>query len=231
MGGLNAKKIKKLKFHRIKTWILLLLLIPLTFADIVFLRYDHLKMTRLRDEVFAADEGGNPEEISTKLEALRHFTFSHIIINVTEENGLRRVYFGTGPFYLEQSYKRAAERAIEEAQKELDNSSDENPYGNIYTIAANTCDQEAKRNGWSSVNQKYINCMLEVINQFPSANELTDAIYAKVPSTELYHRNYASPAWTPCVTGFTILLTVLILLIIIIRFLIWVFLQFALFFI
>ena len=106
----NMKKRGHFKFHKVKTWKLLLLLVPLLFVDATLLRVDHIKMTELRDAVLVADENEDDEKTTQALEELRNFVFSNIVINVVDDNGNQRVTFGTGPFYLEHQYIRAANR-------------------------------------------------------------------------------------------------------------------------
>lgn len=229
MGGLNARKLKKFKFHRLKTWVLLLILAIMFFLDASFLRLDHLKMVRLRDEVLTADQNGNSEEISAALEKLKQYTFSHVIINIVDDNGGQKIFFGTGPFYLEKSYQRAANAAIEKAESEL--SGDNNPNGNVYLIASDTCRPIAISHGWHWYDKGYIDCMTSIINQYPNSDYIADKIYASIPSTELYRKNYASPLFSWSITGVALLLTLLIIIILILRVLIWIFLRIALIFI
>lgn len=223
-------KLKKLKIRKLKTWQILLIIAIMVFVDATFLRIDHLKMVSLRDEVLAADEAEDDDAISNALEKLKSFTFSHIVINVSESNGKQEVSFGTGTFYLEHQYRRAAAKAIEEAEEELINTSD-NPNGNVYAAASNACRARAIENGWYSwTDQRYIDCMTSEIAKYPSYETLTDQLVAKIPSTELYRKNYASPLWTPSLSGFAILLTLILAIVIVIRGIIWVFLRLAILF-
>ena len=136
--------------------------------------------------------------------------------------------FGTGPFYLEHQYLRAANKALEEAEKTM--ASDNNPNGNIYAMASGVCQPLAIQNGWSWSNPNYINCMMTEIQKYPAADELTDTIVANLPSTELYRRNYASPMWAPTLTGWVLLMTLTIIVVIFIRFLLWLVFRISLFF-
>ena len=225
------KKRGRLKFKkfRIKTWQLILVLIPLFFLDATLLRMDHVRMVELRDAVLAADESEDDEEIVRTLEELKNFVFSNIVINVAEDNGVQKVFFGTGPFYLEHQYNRAANAALTEAEKNL--ASDANPNGNIYGLASEVCSSLAKQNGWTWNDSRFINCMLSEINKYPAANEIQDEIIAALPSTELYRKNYASPMWAPSLTGFMILMTLCIIVVIFIRMIIWIVLRLSLLFI
>ena len=178
----------KFKKFKIKTWQLLLVLVPLLFFDATLLRIDHIRMTELRDAVLKADEAEDDAEISRTLEELKRFVFSNIVINVVEDNGTQKVTFGTGPFYLEHQYNRAANAALAAAEANL--SSDSNPNGNVYALASNVCSPQAQQNGWTWNDSRFINCMLTEINKYPAANEIQDKIITSLPSTELYRKNY-----------------------------------------
>lgn len=219
----------QIKVHRLKTWQLLLVLIPLIFLDATFLRLDHIRMTELRDAVLAADEQENDEAVAKALNDLRNFVISNIVINVVDDNGAQRITFGTGPFYLEHTYIRAANQALAEAENQL--VSDANPNGNVYAMASETCKALAIANGWTWDNPNYINCMVSEIQKYPAASEINDSIKASLPSTELYRREFASPVWAPSVAGIFILLTIIIIVIIVIRGIIWIILRLSLLFI
>jgi len=222
------KKRGRIKFHRIKTWQLVVILLPLFFIDATLLRADHIRMTELRDAVLAADVAENDEEISQTLDRLKNFVFSNIVINVVDDNGRQEVSFGTGPFYLENQYIRAANKALDEAEASI--VSDSNPNGNIYQMASEVCQPQAIANGWSWNDANYINCMVGEIQKYPAADELNNTIAASLPSTELYRKNYASPIWAPTFTGWMILFTILIIVVIFIRGIIWILLRLSLLF-
>ena len=226
-GGKLKKFVRERRFRiKIKTWMLFLVLVPLLFLDATLLRQDHIRMTELRDNVINVDAEIEGAETDDELEAvnarlaealteLKEFVFSNIVINIVEENGTYNVMFGTGPFYLEQSYVKAASRALSEAESQL--TDDSNPNGNIYEKASFVCRPQAIQNGWSWNSSQYINCMMGEIQKYPSANEIQDTVIANLPSTELYRRNYASPVFAPTLTGFMLLLTAIIIVIIVMR--------------
>ncbi len=222
------KKRGRFRFHKIKTWQLLLILVPLLFVDATLLRMDHIHMTELRSAVLAADEAEDDEEIARSLEELKNFVFSNIVINVVDDNGEQKVMFGTGPFYLEHQYIRAANAALEEAEKTL--TAGGNPNGNVYAMASSVCQPQAIANGWTWNDARFINCMMTEINKYPASDEIQDKIIASLPSTELYRKNYASPLWAPTLTGFMILITLIITVVIFIRGLVWIVLRLSLLF-
>lgn len=225
----NMKKRGRLKLHKVKTWKLLLVLLPLLFVDATLLRIDHVRMTELRDAVLEADKNEDDEAVARNLEELKNFVFSNIVINVVDNNGEQEVTFGTGPFYLEHQYIRAANKALEEAEKAITN--DSNPNGNVYQMASEVCRPQAIANGWSWNDANYINCMVGEIQKYPAADEINDTIAASLPSTELYRKNYASPLWAPTFTGLMLLITLIIIVVIFIRGIVWVFLRLSLLFV
>lgn len=221
MGGKKSNHVRRLlrSFGAVQNWQLLLILIPLLFVTATLLRLDHLRMVELRDAVIAADNLGDDTILQEKLQALQEFTFTHVVVNITERNGIQKLAFGTGPFYLENQYLRAANEAIAEAEGQL--SDDSNPNGNIYAAVSAICRPQALANGWAWNSPGYLNCWTTELDKYPAAAELNSQLTANVPSTELFRYDYASPIWAPSWAGWAILACVIILVIIIIRLVIW----------
>ncbi len=207
------------KRFKIRTWHFIILLVPLLFWAAFLLRSDHIKMTELRDAVLAADAEENDENIASSLKTLQEYTFKNIIINIVDDNGIKKVTFGTGVFYLEHQYYRAANAALEKAEAKM--GSDSNPNGNIYAKAMSVCKPIAIANRWNWTSQGYIDCMLGEIAKYPATSNIEDTIIADLPSTELYRINYASPLWAPSLSGFVLLACAIIIVVIFIRFIIW----------
>lgn len=224
----ERRRAKRRRGLRVPSWLLVVALVPLSVADVQLLRDGHIRMTELRDAVMAADAEESDEAIEKSLVELKEFVFHNIAINITEENGVQEVSFGTGPFYLEHQYLRAANAALEEAEKQL--VSDANPHGNVYGEASATCRARALANGWTWDNANYINCMLTEINKYPAASELQDQVIAALPSTELYRHNYASPVWAPTAAGWCLLVTLIIVVVLVVRIIVWVVLRLSLLF-
>lgn len=228
MGGKKSNRLRRTlgSFKAVRVWQLILILIPLMFLTATLLRFDHLRMVELRSAVVEADKSGNEEELRTALINLHDFVFSHVVINITEANGAPVILFGTGPFYLEQQYLRAADAAIAEAEATI--IDDSNPNGNIYAAVAAICQPLAIANGWAWSSQGYLDCWTTELAKYPATDHLENALVAAVPSTELYRINYASPLWSPTPTGFALLACVIIIIIIIARIIIWIILKIAL---
>ena len=230
MGGKRTNHLKQAlaRLKRIRLWQLLLILIPLLFVAATLLRLDHLKMVELRDAVLAADAAEDDAAIQSSLVALQEFVVSHIVVNIAEQNGVQSIIFGTGPFYLEHQYLRAANAAIEAAEAEV--VDDSNPYGNIYAAVSAICRPLAIQNGWAWNSQPYLDCWTSHLAEYPASDNLEVNLTANVPSTELFRHNYASPIWAPTAAGWVILLCILLALVIIVRFVIWLILKIALLF-
>ncbi len=230
MGGKKSNHIRRFlgRLKSIRVWQLILIFIPLVFVTATLLRFDHLKMVELRSAVLAADAAGDDAQISASLDALKSFVFSHIIVNLSESNGQQSVIFGTGPFYLEQQYLRAANAAIEAAESQA--VDDSNPNGNIYAAVGAICKPRAIANGWAWNDQGYLDCWTEELAKYPESDELSSHLTADVPSTELYRYNYASPIWAPSWSGFAILACIILFIVILIRACIWCVLQISLLF-
>ncbi|MBQ6593686.1 hypothetical protein IJI00_01270 [Candidatus Saccharibacteria bacterium] len=230
LGGKIKERLRKRKVHiKIKSWMLLLALVPLGFIDATLLRYDHIRMTELLNVVLEADVEENDVKLAEALTELKEFVFSNVVINIVEENGVPRVMFGTGPFNLKHQYLRDARKALEEAEAKL--VSDNNPNGNIYGKAGEVCRAQAISNGWAWDSPGFINCMLSEIQKYPAADNIEDTVIANLPSTELYWRNYASPLWAPTLTGWMLLLTAVVIMVLILRLIVYVVLRVSLFFV
>lgn len=230
MGGKKSNRLRRVlgSFKAVRVWQLILILIPLMFLTATLLRFDHLRMIELRSAVVEADKSGDEEQLRTSLVNLSDFVFSHVVINITEVNGTPVVLFGTGTFYLEQQYLRAANAAIAEAEATI--VDDSNPNGNIYSAVAAICQPQAIENGWQWYSQPYLDCWTSELAKYPASDQLDVRLTADVPSTELYRRNYASPIWSPTPAGFALLACVIILAIILIRIFVWLILKIALIF-
>ncbi|MBQ3305935.1 hypothetical protein IJH02_00660 [Candidatus Saccharibacteria bacterium] len=218
-------KIALKKLSMVKTWQLILILLPLLFITATFMRFDHIKMVELKEAVVKADEGGNDAEISRTLEELKKFTRTHTVINVVERNGESYVTFGTGPLYLEKQYLRKTGEILEQAA--ANPPSDDNPNGNVYAAAMSVCQPQAQANGWAWNDPNYINCYMTEINKFPTSEKIEDEYVVALPDTTLYRFDFASPMWTPTLSGLFTIICLVLIVIIIIKFIIWLFIRIA----
>ena len=224
-GEMSGKNKRKLKQTHLKIWQLILILIPLMFIAATLLRYDHLEMMRLKEAVATADKEGDDAETVKKIEELKTFTFSHIVVNVVEKNGVSKITFGTGPIYLEEQYQRKVAALIAEAEATVDDYS--NPNGNVFAEAMAVCKPQAIENGWAWDSNEYIGCMTAEINNHPTTDVIDDAIAVKIPSAGLYRYDFISPVWAPCASGWTIIVCLIVIVVIFMRFIRWVAIRIA----
>ena len=228
MGGKREKhlRIYLRKLRAVKTWQLFLIFVLLVFVSATLLRLDHIKMTNLRAAVLAADREGNEIALASDLNALKDFTFSNIVVNIVDDNGSKKLEFGTGAFYLEQSYLTAASLALQAASElEID---DDNPNGNIYAAASAVCRPLAIAYGWLWNSPEYIACWQDELAKYPADTLNDGTIKVTLPSTELYRREFVSPIWAPTLAGFVVLATLILGVVIFIRLLIWLCLEITL---
>ena len=230
MGGLSKNKLRQTlsAIFRLSSWKIVLILILLGFLAATLLRLDHIEMTKLRDAVMEADAEGNDEKIASTRTELHAFVLRHIVFNTVEENGQQKIVFGTGPFYLENQYLRAANAAITKAKDDIDKNST-NPNGNIYKKVAEICDERSRANGWG-FNARYIQCYQDELAKYPEEVSMEAYGAAVLPSTELYRYEYSSPIWYPCGSGIVILICLILAIILVIRIVIWILLHTILFF-
>lgn len=230
MGGIKKNDIKRSlkKLRQVKTWQLVLILIPLLFIEATIMRFDHIHMTDLKKEVMVADEEGDDEKISEALQKLKSFVFSHTVINIVERNGVQKVSFGTGPIYLEHQYQRKASEALAAAEAQA--GTDENPNGNVFAAAMAVCKPLAIQYGWAWNSQGYLDCMTGEIAKYPTSESLQDTFVASLPSTALFRYDFSSPIWTPTLSGFMMIVCLIVIVAVILRFLLWGVLRLALVF-
>lgn len=219
MGGIRKV------FRNIKTWQLVLILIPLLFIEATLLRFDHLQMQDLKTKVLEADESENDEEIAKSLAELKEFTNTHIVVNVVEKNGAQYITFGTGPFYLEKQYTRKATERLAEAQKRANETGDDNPNGNIYQKAREVCEPQAQTYGWAWNSSENLNCWTTELAKYPATDTLETEFQADLPNTNLYRYDFASPIWAFTPAGIVAVICIVLIVVILIRMIIWLILN------
>ena len=149
-------------------------------------------MVERRAAVLSADEAGNDDVIIQRLYDLQQYVTSHMNTDM-----------GTG-VYLEQSYKRDSQAALNAA------SADTNPNGNIYKKAQEVCGPR-----FSVYSTAYLQCTTSELEKYPAADELVQE--ANLPPVSGYVHVFVSPAWSPDFAGWSVVVCVVLLLMIIVR--------------
>ncbi|HEY5695519.1 MAG TPA: hypothetical protein VIQ80_01660 [Candidatus Saccharimonadales bacterium] len=174
-----------------KTWQLFILLILIGFVAATFLRLNNIGMDQRRAAVLSADKSGDEAAIQSRLYDLQRYTVEHMNAD-------------TAPFYLENEYKREAQRRIDAAKTYA------NPNGNIYAKAEAVC--KPQFTVWS---EAYVQCFADQLSKYPPSPNPAENV--TLPDVSLYRYNYESPLWTPDFAGWSVLLCGVIILMIIAR--------------
>lgn len=189
----NKRTVKKgiKQLRRVSTWQLVVLLILTSFISATFLRLNNIGMIQRRDAVLAADHSGDLEALKNRLYDLQRFSAKHMNTS-------------TGGFYLEASFTR--DKDAYNAQKSDDNS----PHGNIFVKAQEVC--APRFSGWSMA---YVQCVDQELAKYSGTETLEPD--GQEPRVENYRHSFASPLWSPDFAGFSVLITLGVVIAIIAR--------------
>ncbi len=188
--GRVRRSIKQLQ--RVKTWQLVILLILAVVLTATFLRLNNIGMVQRRNAVTAADEAGNDTNTISRLYDLQRYVSAHM--NTDMGKGV----------YLEAGYKRAVQAAYDKV------SQDTNPNGNIYEKAQQVCAPKFTR--WSPA---YVQCTTSELAKYPAAPNLEAAV--NLPLASNYLHVYISPLWSPDFAGWSVLVCIALIIMIIAR--------------
>lgn len=179
------------QLQRIKTWQLLILLILMAFVAATFLRLNNISMIQRRDAVLAADKAGDMSVMQSRLYDLQRHTASHMNAD-------------TGLFYLEQQYRRDAQKAVDVAKN------DDNPNGNINAKAEAVCKPQYPV--WSPA---YVQCFTDELAKYPPSPD--PAQNTTLPGTSLYRHEFVSPLWSSDFAGWSVFICIMIVVMILAR--------------
>ena len=190
----DRKRVKQTinTLQRVKTWQLLILLLLALFVAATFLRLNNIGMVQRRDAVLTADKKGDEAITIQRLSELQRYVSGHMNTDL-----------GKGVF-LQSSYDRAVKAADNSA------GSDNNPNGNIYKKAQDVCAPQFTR-----YSTAYLQCTITQLQKYPAANNLISS--ANLPNPNTYLHGYVSPVWSPDFAGWSVLLCVVLVLMILIR--------------
>ena len=183
------RSIKQLQV--IKTWQLIILLILALFITATFLRMNNVGMIERRKAVASADKSGDIDQIQQRLYDIQRYSAAHMNAD-------------TGVMYLQGQYNRDVQRQAEAASTSGSAKALE-----IRREAEEVC--KPQFNGWSPA---YVQCYVNELNKHP-ADEISTQLAP--PSSALYRYNFVSPVWSPDFAGFSLLVSLLIAVVIIVR--------------
>lgn len=179
------------RVRSVKTWQLVILLLISLMITATMFRVNNLNMRDLRREVTEADEAGDVEKIKTSVDSLGRYVSSHMWTDLD------------GGLVLYYSYKKAEEAAIQAA---INSSTDEQ--GAIYRQANTECQSQGQ---WNA----YLDCVQNKVKNLGGPDNLADEV--NMPRYEIYKINFVSPLWSPDPAGFSVALSIFIMLAIVLR--------------
>lgn len=179
------------RLGRVKTWQLVLLLILSLYVSATFLRINNVGMLERVKAVEAADKLADEEVIEERLFELQRYVSQHMNTS-------------TRDIYLQTIYERDSKAILKKAE-------DANRHTNnaIWNKAANECYAE-----YPGYWQGQIECILEKQKKFPTSTPITEV---QTPDPAQYKHAFLSPLWSPDFAGWSVLVSVLLLLAIIVR--------------
>ena len=178
--------------HRIRPvkvrYLLVAFLLSATIS-VVALRQNNLHMISLRDKVYQADQ--NNGDVEAALQNLRAYVYGHMN---TELATSTNVY---PPIQLKYTYERLqqAEAARVKAQNDT-----------IYNDAQHYCEQQIPT-GFSG--RYRISCVEDYVK--------SHNVVAKSIPDAMYKFDFVSPTWSPDLAGWSLLLTILLAILLVLR--------------
>lgn len=173
-----------------RTW---LYLFVVTGIICVFaLRHNNQTMVKLRDAVYAADKDN--KDVNAALNNLSHYVFRHMNTNLSSGNNNIKP-----PIQLKYTYQRLVD--VQQNQIQAANQQ-------IYTDAELYC---------QSINNAYFGTTRVPCVQNYVANHPIKQADINIPAG-LYQFDFASPAWSPDLAGWSLLASLIFLLALAIRF-------------
>jgi hypothetical protein len=173
------KKIIDPRYASYKVYLVIFLVAAL--VSIFALRHNNTTMIGLRAQVYAADKAGSDVEVP--LDKLRAYVYAHMNTNLSSGgNGIKP------PIQLKYTYDRLASAAEASANN-----------AGLYTTAENYC-QAAVPASVSISGRGRIGCVQDYISSHGGKAP------AAIPPA-LYEFDFASPAWSPDLAGWSLAAT------------------------
>ncbi len=190
----NTRSVKRSikQLQRIKTWQLIVVLVLLLFLTATFLRLNNIGMVQRRDAVIDADKQGDENNTRNRLTDLQRFVSSHMNT-------------GGNMVYLKEQYERDSAALMQGAISSNDADKE---------IINKKVDDICKPQ-FSGYNQGYVDCFAREYAKYAPSGDPVSSV--KMPDPERYRFVFASPMWSADFAGFSLLASVFVLLVIIVR--------------
>lgn len=199
----SHKQKKRRTWSQLKLWELVVLLVISLFISATLLRLNNIGMIQRRDAVEVADKSGEEVELMNRLYDLQRYVAAHMNAS-------------PGQVALDHAYKRAYDRDFKVFEETAQRSGSGN---DVVQKVRQTCDNQAKQGGygrfWVRADPRYVSCINEEWAKYPSA--AVSDVQFKPPSTAPYYQTFVSPLWSPDAAGWSVLVTVLLMVVVIVK--------------
>lgn len=191
------------RLEHVKTWQLFVLFALSLFVAATFLRLNNVGMVERRDAVYGADKNADEYVVADRLYDLQRYSATHMNAD-------------TGDVYLEETYKKAVEAAVTKAEQA--NAASSKKSAEILRQAYTTC-----KNRYPGYSLAYTLCVGAEQDKIPA--NTVDVAVAEFPSPSLYRHAFISPLWSPDYAGWSVIVSLLLGVAIIVRIFIGLYLK------
>ncbi|MGA3150506.1 MAG: hypothetical protein ABSD10_02765 [Candidatus Saccharimonadales bacterium] len=168
-------------------WVFLILALASGSMSVLALRHNNQTMIRLRNELYVADK--NDGNVNATLNNLRNYVYAHMNTNLSSGGNTIKP-----PIQLKYTYQRL----VAAQQQQLDSANSQ-----LYTEAENYCQQQDPTDFYGYYR---VPCVQNYISTH-SLNTSSTTI-----PVALYEFDFLSPAWSPDLAGWSLVVMALLAL-------------------
>jgi hypothetical protein len=179
------------RFSHIPTWVFLALFIASLATSVYALRHNNQTMIKLRSTVYEADK--NNGDINGSLNNLRAYVYGHMNTDLSSGGNAIKP-----PVQLKYTYER-----LQSTEQDRVNATN----AQVYTQAQNYC-QQLNSTDFSGRNR--VPCVTDYVT--------THGVSANPIPAALYEFDFVSPAWSPDLAGWSLVITTLLFIVLIASF-------------
>lgn len=178
------------KIEHLSPWYLLIAALVSGFICVLALRQNNLNMVKLREEVFTVDKENG--DVESALRDLRKYVYSHMNTDLSSGNGIKP------PIQLKYRYNRL----LAKEKSRVKNSTDQ-----VYTAAQKYCENLYPD---SFSGGPRVPCIKKYVS--------TRTVKAQSIPDSLYKFDFVSPAWSPDLAGFSLITTIILFVLFLLRY-------------
>lgn len=192
---MENKKIRHLhqQFKTLSPWYFLAGALVFGVIGVFALRQNNLNAIELREKVNQVDKENG--DVEAALKELREYTYSHMNASLRSETGVQQ------PIQLKYRY----ERLVKAEKKRVTDANED-----VYTKAQKYCEA---RYPAGTLRSKRVPCIQSYVKKYSTTTEQA------IPDA-LYKFDFVAPAWSADLAGISLLLSVILFIFFVIRFMI-----------